>query len=86
MTSIQKTIQRMHKGHDDQFDTEVNCSSNSPLFQGSHEESSSGIPNVPEAQSWKRDEEFYLEDGSCILLVEDTLFNVVDDPTFSSSF
>ncbi|KAF8811549.1 hypothetical protein BYT27DRAFT_7221403 [Phlegmacium glaucopus] len=27
-------------------------------------------------RSWKRDEEFYLEDGSCVLLVGDILFNV----------
>lgn len=27
-------------------------------------------------QAWKRDEQFYLEDGSCVFLVEDTLFNV----------
>ena len=26
--------------------------------------------------SWKRDEEFYMEDGSCVLLVGDILFNV----------
>lgn len=26
--------------------------------------------------SWKRDDTYYLEDGSCILLVQDTLFNV----------
>jgi hypothetical protein len=79
----------MHKGHDDRFDTEVNCSSNSSFIQGSHEMSSSGIPKVTEAwpsQFWKRDEEFYMEDGSCVLLVGDTLFNVVDDSTSSSSF
>jgi hypothetical protein len=69
----------MHKGHDDQFDTESHCSSNSSFIQGSHERSSSGISNVSEAwpsQFWKRDEEFYMEDGSCVLLVGDTLFNV----------
>lgn len=27
----------------------------------------------------KRDEQFYLEDGSCVFLVEDTLFNVSSD-------
>ncbi len=78
----------MHKGHDDRFDTEVNFSSNSSLIQESHEKSPSGVPKVTEAlpsQFWKRDEEFYMEDGSCVLLVGDTLFNVVDDSTFSSS-
>ena len=65
----------MHKEHDDQFDTEVHSSDSS----GSHEKSSSGNPKVTEAwpsQFWKRDEQFYMEDGSCVLLVGDTLFNV----------
>jgi hypothetical protein len=28
------------------------------------------------AQSYPRDDTYYYEDGSCVLLVEDTLFNV----------
>ena len=27
-------------------------------------------------RSWRRDEEFYMEDGSCVFLVGDILFNV----------
>jgi len=68
------------QGHDDQSDTDVHCSSDSSesFIQVSHEKFSPGIPKTEAwpSQFWKRDEEFYMEDGSCVLLVGDTLFNV----------
>jgi len=44
------------------------------------------------SESWKRDETYYMEDGSCVLLVGDTLFNVhrsilsKDSSSFSTLF
>jgi len=65
----------MYKGPEDRIDTAfviegLVCSPNfSPLISPTQRSVSELLP------SWKRDDQFYLEDGSCILLVEDTLFN-----------
>ena len=68
----------MSKGYDDtDTDTEMDgllCSPSGSL-------SNSPLPpitvSIPIHQkSSKRDESYYFEDGSCVLLVEDTLFNV----------
>lgn len=81
-----KAAELVYKGRNDiDTDTEMEglvCSaSSSPLSsptQGTCPESSSS--NVKGSKTltptWKRDEQFYMEDGSCVLLVEDTLFNV----------
>ncbi|KAF9046128.1 hypothetical protein BJ165DRAFT_1345221 [Panaeolus papilionaceus] len=34
------------------------------------------LKQVERVNNWRRDDEFYYEDGSCIILVEDVLFNV----------
>jgi len=74
--------EKISKGYDDtDTDTEMDgllCSPSSSL-------SNSPLPLVTTTisqemlihrKSFKRDESFYFEDGSCVLLVEDTLFNV----------
>lgn len=69
---------KISKGYDDtDTDTEMEgllCSPSGSL-------SNSPLPlitvstTIPQKSS-KRDESYYFEDGSCVLLVEDTLFNV----------
>jgi len=85
-----KSSQKVYKGRNDiDIDTEMEglvCSaSDSPLSSPTQsncpESSSSNVKgsktlSLPPLPTWKRDDHFYLEDGSCILLVGDTLFNV----------
>ena len=84
-----QSSQKVYKGRND-IDTDsemeglVSSANSSPLSsptQGTCPESSS--TNVKGSRTlssplptWKRDDHFYLEDGSCVLLVGDTLFNV----------
>ena len=70
--------EKMYKGYEDtNIDTEMDG-----LMSASSASSSASsacallVPEVDSKRSWKRDEEFYMEDGSCVLLVGDILFNV----------
>ena len=69
--------EKMYKGYEDtNIDTEMDGSM-SALSASSSSASSACALLVSELDGqWKRDEEFYLEDGSCVLLVGDILFNV----------
>ena len=69
--------EKMYKGYETNTDTEME-SFMSPSSTSSSASSACALL-VPELDSqcpWKRDEEFYMEDGSCVLLVGDILFNV----------
>lgn len=73
--------EKMYKGYEDtDTDTEMEglmCASLSSASSASAThlvlETEGSFPN---RRLWKRDEEFYIEDGSCVFLVEDILFNV----------
>ena len=75
--------EKMSKGyeHTDHTDTEME-SFMRPSSSSSASSASAYLVSEIEGsltdckRSWKRDEEFYLEDGSCVLLVGDILFNV----------
>ena len=81
-SDLQGRPEKMYKGHEDtDTDTEMegSMSASSALSASSSSarvvsDVCGSLPNYQ--QSWKRDEEFYMEDGSCVLLVGDTLFNV----------
>ena len=70
--------EKMYRGYEDtNTDTEMEGLMSPPSASSSA--SSACAPLVSELDnqcSWKRDEEFYMEDGSCVLLVGDILFNV----------
>ena len=76
--------EKMYKGYEDtNTDTEMEGLPSSSLASSST--SSAGALVVSELDSqcpWKQDEEFYMEDGSCVLLVGDILFNVCDQISF----
>jgi hypothetical protein len=69
--------EKMYKGYDTDTDTEMEG-----LTSASSSASSACALLVSEIDangqrcSSKRDEEFYMEDGSCVFLVGDILFNV----------
>ena len=69
---------KMSKGYDDtDTDTEMEgllCSPSGSLLNSPLPIIAVSTPN--HQKSFKRDESYYFEDGSCVLLVEDTLFNV----------
>ena len=73
--------EKMYKGNEDtDTDTEMEglmcASSTSSASSASAHLVSEIDASLPSERSWRRDEEFYMEDGSCILLVGDILFNV----------
>jgi hypothetical protein len=69
--------EKMYKGYEDaNTDTEMEAAS-SASSSSSASSACALLVSEPDNQiSWNRDEEFYMEDGSCILLVGDILFNV----------
>lgn len=71
---------KMPKSHDDDndTDTEMDTLMNTLSPDSSMQSLTSEIQlkQVERVNNWRRDDEFYYEDGSCIILVEDVLFNV----------
>jgi len=76
--------EKMYKGYEDtDTDTEMEGSMRTSSASSSSTSCASGHPasevdkSLQNCQrSWRRDGEFYMEDGSCVLLVGDILFNV----------
>jgi hypothetical protein len=73
--------EKISRGYDD---TDTDTEMDSLLYSPSNSPSNSPPPLVVATvravlihrKASKRDESYYFEDGSCVLLVEDTLFNV----------
>lgn len=78
--------EKMYKGYGDtNTDTEMEGMMSPSSSSSSSSTSSACALVVSELDSqcpWKRDEEFYMEDGSCVLLVGDILFNVSHQISF----
>ena len=71
--------EKMYKGYDDaNTDTEMEglMSASSSTTSSASSACALLVSELDNQSSWKQDEEFYMEDGSCVLLVEDILFNV----------
>jgi hypothetical protein len=70
--------EKMYKGYDDtNTDTEMEGLLSPSSASSSASSACALLVSELDSQcSWKRDEEFYMEDGSCVLLVGDILFNV----------
>ena len=68
----------MYKGYEDtNTDTEVEGLMSQSSASSSASSACALLVSGLESQCpWKRDEEFYMDDGSCVLLVGDILFNV----------
>ena len=84
VTQIHKVVtghpEKMYKGYDD-----TNTDTDGSPSSASSSASSACALLVSESECqcpWKRDEEFYLEDGNCVLLVGDILFNVSHQNSF----
>ena len=58
--------------HDPESETSVDCMPSKRKNEVLPHESKRTKYNIP----YKRDEQYYLDDGSCVLLIEDILFNV----------
>jgi hypothetical protein len=71
--------EKMYKGYED-ANTDTEMDSEGLMSASSSSSASSAcallVSEIDNQNSWKRDEEFYMEDGSCVLLVGDILFNV----------
>ena len=76
--------EKMYKGYEDtNTDTEMEGLMAPSSSSSSTSSACALLVSEPESQSpWKRDEEFYMEDGSCVLLVGDILFNVSHQCSF----
>ena len=70
--------EKMYKGYEDtNTDTEMEGLMSSSSASSSASSACALLVSELDCQgSSKRDEEFYMEDGSCVLLVGDILFNV----------
>ena len=70
--------EKMYKAYEDtnDADTEMEGSMSASSSASSACALSVSEIDVNSQRSWKRDEEFYIEDGSCVFLVQDILFNV----------
>ena len=70
--------EKMYKRYDDtNTDTEMEGLMSASSASSSASSACALLVSEPDCQgSSKRDEEFYMEDGSCVLLVGDVLFNV----------
>ena len=70
--------EKMYKGYENtNIETEMEGLMSASSVSSSASSACALLVSELESQcSWKRDEEFYLEDGSCVLLVGDILFNV----------
>lgn len=84
----QRPPEKMYKGHED---TDTDTEMDGLIDSSQSSSSSSPLPRTTlgstavalrKSKLYHRDERYYFEDGSCILLVVDTLFNVCDATLF----
>jgi hypothetical protein len=69
--------EKMYKGYEDtNTDTEMEALMSASASSSASSACAFLVSDLDGQCSWKRDEEFYMEDGSCVLLVGDILFNV----------
>ncbi|PPQ64840.1 hypothetical protein CVT24_008205 [Panaeolus cyanescens] len=72
--------EKMSRSHDDDNDTDTEMDTlMGTLTPNSSIQSLTSeiqLQRVERPNNWRRDDDFYYEDGSCIILVEDVLFNV----------
>jgi hypothetical protein len=76
--------EKMYKGYGDtNTDTEMEGLMSQSSASSSASSTCALVASELDGQCpWKRDEEFYMEDGSCVLLVGDILFNVGHKSSF----